>query len=220
MSLLFGNLTQSFVNFGIAVNNAKTDPTAAAMLPAAADHFRTVAASDAADLVYIGTFLVLFLGRRVARYACACVLTMHELIGVGMFVCTFTYMCIWVYTGEVNAKRIREKYLQAVLRQDVSFFDNVGAGEVATRIQTDTRTFPTRLNLTHICLYAPLYADLVQQGISEKVALVVNFLAAFVTGFVLAYSRSWRLALAMTSMLPCIVVTGGVMNRFISKYMQ
>ena len=48
-------------------------------------------------------------------------------------------MNIWVYTGEVNAKRIRERYLQAVLRQDIAFFDNVGAGEVATRIQTDTR---------------------------------------------------------------------------------
>lgn len=58
-----------------------------------------------------------------------------------MFVCTFIYMYIWVYTGEVNAKRIRERYLQAVLRQDIAYFDNVGAGEVATRIQTDTREF-------------------------------------------------------------------------------
>lgn len=50
-------------------------------------------------------------------------------------------MYIWVYTGEVNAKRIRERYLQAILRQDIAFFDNVGPGEVATRIQTDTRKF-------------------------------------------------------------------------------
>ena len=50
-------------------------------------------------------------------------------------------MYIWVYTGEVNAKRIREKYLRAVLRQDIAFFDKVGAGEVTTRIQTDTRQF-------------------------------------------------------------------------------
>jgi len=56
-----------------------------------------------------------------------------------MFVCTYTYMYVWVYTGEVNAKRIREKYLEAILRQDIAYFDHVGAGEVATRIQTDTR---------------------------------------------------------------------------------
>lgn len=61
--------------------------------------------------------------------------------GVGMFVCTYTYMYIWVHTGEVNAKRIRERYLKAILRQDIAFFDKVGAGEVATRIQTDTREF-------------------------------------------------------------------------------
>jgi ATP-binding cassette, subfamily B (MDR/TAP), member 1 len=133
-----------------------------------------------------------------------------------MFVATWAYMVIWVYTAEVNAKRIRERYLQAVLRQDVAFFDNVGAGEVATRIQTDTRKsspYPD-LNDTHHLV------DLVQQGISEKVALVVMFLSAFFTGFILAYVRNWRLALALTSIIPCIGIMGGVMNRFVSKYMQ
>lgn len=48
-------------------------------------------------------------------------------------------MYVWVYTGEVSAKRLRERYLGAILRQDITFFDEVGAGEVATRIQTDTR---------------------------------------------------------------------------------
>lgn len=39
------------------------------------------------------------------------------------------------------------------------------------------------------------HLDLVQQGMSEKVALVVSFLSAFATGFILAYIRNWRLAL-------------------------
>lgn len=67
-----------------------------------------------------------------------------------MFATTYAYMLIWSYTSEVNSKRIRERYLKAVLRQDIAFFDQLGAGEVATRIQTDTH--------------------LIQQGISEKVA--------------------------------------------------
>lgn len=56
-----------------------------------------------------------------------------------MFVCTYTYMVIWGFTGEIGTKRLRERYLRAILRQDIAYFDNVGAGEVATRIQTDTR---------------------------------------------------------------------------------
>lgn len=182
MSLLFGNLTQDFVTFSLAENNYTAslqtgNPTAIAqaqqILDAAAVEFRSSSALDASYLTYIG---------------------------VGMFVCTYVYMSVWTYTGEVNAKRIRERYLQAVLRQEIAYFDDVGAGEVATRIQTDTH--------------------LVQQGISEKVPIVVSFLAAFVTGFVLAYARSWRLALALTSIFPCIAITGTVMNKFVSKYMQ
>ncbi|KIM85661.1 hypothetical protein PILCRDRAFT_776681 [Piloderma croceum F 1598] len=174
MTLIFGKLTQDFVNFAAVLKEARAgNPQAQAGLSAAAAHFRHTASLDASYLVYIG---------------------------VGVLVCTFTYMYIWVYTGEVNAKRIRERYLRAILRQDVRFFDKVGAGEVTTRIQTDTH--------------------LVQQGISEKVALVVNLMATFMTGFILAYIRSWRLALALTSILPCIAIAGGGTNKFVSKYMQ
>lgn len=51
-------------------------------------------------------------------------------------------------------------------------------------------------------------------------AIVVQFLAAFVTGFVVAYVRSWRLALALSSILPCIAIAGAVMNKLVSRYMQ
>ncbi|KAH8825379.1 multidrug resistance protein 1 [Flagelloscypha sp. PMI_526] len=174
MSLLFGRLTQDFVNFGTTLAKANAGDTAAAgQIPAVAAQFRHSASLNASYLVYLG---------------------------IGMFTCTFIFMYIWVYTAEVNAKRIREHYLAAVLRQDIAFFDKVGAGEVATRIQTD--------------------CHLVQTGISEKVALVVNFLAAFFTGFILAYATSWRLALALSAMLPCIAIAGGVMNKFVSTYMQ
>lgn len=139
--------------------------------------------------------------------------------GIGSFVCTFTYMYIWVYTGEIGTKRLREKYLQAVLRQDIAYFDNVGAGEVATRIQTDTRMYPigdyARVDVPDLS-----FVDLVQLGTSEKVPLITSFIAAFVCGMILAYVRSWRLALALTSMLPCIGITGAVMNKFMAAYKQ
>ena len=129
-------------------------------------------------------------------------------------------MCIWVFTSEATAKRIRELYLKAVLRQDVAFFDNVGAGEITTRIQTDTRSW----FLFH-CLHGsvnryPCALDLVHRGLSEKVPLAVSFLAAFVTGFTLAYARNWRLALALSSILPCIAITGIIMGKFVTKYIQ
>ncbi|KAF9267350.1 P-loop containing nucleoside triphosphate hydrolase protein [Marasmius fiardii PR-910] len=185
MTLLFGELVKAFVDFQVNIE-AMNDPRDPQKQAAAIEGFPQVAASFRHDAANLAMWLVV--------------------IGCAIFLATYLYMFFWVYTGEVNAKRVRERYLRAVLRQDIAFFDNVGAGEVTTRIQTDTRKY--------LCL------NLVQQGISEKVALVVNFLSAFVTGFILAYARNWRLALAMSSILPCIAIAGGFMNKFVSRYMQ
>lgn len=112
MSIIFGNLTEAFIDFGSTLEGFNNGTASADQLEDSAAHFRHVAALDASYLVYIG---------------------------LGILVCTFIFMYAWVYTGEVNSKRVRENYLRAVMRQDIAFFDNVGAGEIASRIQTDTR---------------------------------------------------------------------------------
>ncbi|KAI6118155.1 P-loop containing nucleoside triphosphate hydrolase protein [Pisolithus sp. B1] len=182
MTLIFGRLAQDFVAFTTALEvyqsvessgNATAISSATLDFDSAASALRRGAAQNASYLTYIG---------------------------VAMAACTWIYMYLWIYTGEINAKRIREKYLQAILRQDIAYFDRVGAGEVATRIQTDTH--------------------LVQQGISEKVALVVCFLSTFFAGFIIAYTQSWRLALAISSIFPCIGITGAIMTKFATKYSQ
>lgn len=50
--------------------------------------------------------------------------------------------------------------------------------------------------------------------------MISNFVAAFLVGFVLAYVRQWKLALALSSIIPCIAITGGVMITFMSAFMQ
>jgi ATP-binding cassette subfamily B (MDR/TAP) protein 1 len=168
MTIIFGRLTQGFVDFSTVLAIGTQEEIAQA-----AASFRHDSALNASYVVYIG---------------------------VGMFFCTVVYMNCWIYTGEVNAKRVRETYLQSILRQDIAFFDTVGAGEVATRIQNDTH--------------------LVQEAISEKVAIVFFTIAAFFSSIIIAYIKNWKLALALTSVLPCMIITGGVMNKAVAKYMQ
>lgn len=55
MTLLFGDLTQDFVNFYNAIQNiSPDDPQSSAKVSEAAAHFRHVAANDASYLTYIG----------------------------------------------------------------------------------------------------------------------------------------------------------------------
>lgn len=121
-------------------------------------------------------------------------------VGIAMFGSTYLYMATWVYTGEAITRRIREAYLAAILRQEIAYFDLMGAGEITTRIQNDIQ--------------------LIQEGISDKMPMSVMFVATFVAGFVVAYIKSWQLSLAMSSMLPCIIGAGAAMNVFITKFQQ
>lgn len=74
MSLLFGKLTASFVSFGQATVDARKAGATPEIIQAfedARNHFRTEAAKDASYLVYIG---------------------------IGMFITTYGYMLIWVWS--------------------------------------------------------------------------------------------------------------------------
>ncbi|WWC65424.1 uncharacterized protein I303_108042 [Kwoniella dejecticola CBS 10117] len=176
MTLIFGRLTTSFTNYAIiaqaiAGSSGSLTQTQLDQLQAAKDDLKVQSGHNALYLMALG---------------------------IGIFLTTWIYMFIWNVTGELNSKRIREKYLRAVLRQEIAYFDDLGAGEVATRIQTD--------------------CHLVQEGTSEKIALIAQYMGSFVTGFALAFARSWRLALACSSIFPVIVLAGGIMMTAMSKF--
>ena len=119
-------------------------------------------------------------------------------LAIGEF-CTI-YICTvgFIYTGEHIAGKIREQYLAAILRQNIAFFDKLGAGEITTRITADT--------------------NLVQDGISEKIALTLTAMATFVTAFVIAFIKNWKLTLILSATVFALVLTMGGGSTFIVKY--
>lgn len=64
----------------------------------------------------------------------------------------FTEIACWMYSGERQVAALRKKYLEAVLKQDVGFFDtDARTGDIVFSVSTDTL--------------------LVQDAISEKVTI-------------------------------------------------
>ena len=110
------------------------------------------------------------------------------------------YICTagFIYTGEHIAAKVREQYLAAILRQNIGFFDKLGAGEITTRITADT--------------------NLVQDGISEKIALTLTAIATFVTAFIIAFIKYWKLTLIVSSTVFALIAISGGGSTFIIKY--
>ncbi|KAJ6400887.1 hypothetical protein OIU84_016334 [Salix udensis] len=60
-------------------------------------------------------------------------------LGLGAAVAAFFQVACWMVTGERQAARIRGKYLNTILKQDIAFFDKeTNTGEVVGRMSGDT----------------------------------------------------------------------------------
>lgn len=114
-------------------------------------------------------------------------------IAIGEFVTVYISTVAFIYTGEKISGRIREEYLAACLRQNIGFYDKLGAGEITTRITADT--------------------NLIQEGISEKVARTIMATATFCTAFIIAFIKYWKLALILCSVIVALVMGMGVCGR-------
>lgn len=119
-------------------------------------------------------------------------------LAVGEFVTIYIATAGWIYVGEHIARSIREQYLAAILRQNIGFFDKLGAGEITTRITSDTNQ--------------------VQDGLSEKVALTMTAVSTFLSAFIIGFIKSWRLTLILLSSVVAIALSMGVGSAFMVKY--
>lgn len=114
-------------------------------------------------------------------------------LAIGEFVAQFLSTALFSLIGEHITLRTREHYLRAILSQNIAYFDDLGAGEVGTRISSDM--------------------NVIQDGISEKVTFVVSAVSAFVCGLCIAFYKSWKLALICFSTVVAMVLAIGVFGK-------
>ncbi|EXK41726.1 ATP-binding cassette, subfamily B (MDR/TAP), member 1 [Fusarium oxysporum f. sp. melonis 26406] len=119
-------------------------------------------------------------------------------LGIGEFIVVYISTVGFIWTGEHIAGKIRSHYLESCLRQNIGFFDQIGAGEVVTRITSDT--------------------NLIQDGISEKVSLTLAAVATFVSAFIIGFIKYWKLTLILFSTVIALLINMGGGSSFILKY--
>ncbi|KOC11256.1 multidrug resistance protein [Aspergillus flavus AF70] len=115
---------------------------------------------------------------------------------VGLSLSTFGFTRL----AESCTYRLRKAYLSALLRQDVSYFESLGAGEVTTRITDDT--------------------NLILDTLSHKASILLAGLFGFVAALIIALSRNWRLALVLMAMPIGMIATMGTLGAYMRRMQQ
>ncbi|KAK7392447.1 hypothetical protein VNO78_20886 [Psophocarpus tetragonolobus] len=119
-------------------------------------------------------------------------------VGAAIWASSWAEISCWMWTGERQSTRMRIRYLEAALDQDIQFFDtDVRTSDVVFAINTD--------------------AVMVQDAISEKLGNFIHYMATFVSGFVVGFTAVWQLALVTLAVVPIIAVIGGIHTTTLAK---
>ncbi|OCL04407.1 ATP-binding cassette transporter [Glonium stellatum] len=119
-------------------------------------------------------------------------------VTIASFITIYVYIVCWSLIGQRLAHRLRDKYFRSLLRQEISFFDNLPAGKVSSRLNGDIQT--------------------IQAGTSEKVGICISSLSFFITAYVVAFIKDPKLAGMLVSIVPAFLLMSLVGSKYIEKY--
>ncbi|KAL0658191.1 hypothetical protein Bca4012_078776 [Brassica carinata] len=119
---------------------------------------------------------------------------MLSVAGASWVVCFLEGYC-WTRTGERQAARMRERYLKAVLRQDVVYFDLhvTSTSDITKSVFSDSLVM--------------------QDVLSEKLQNFLMSASAFVASYVVALIMLWRLAIVGFPFIVLLLIPGLMYGR-------
>ncbi|EPS43809.1 hypothetical protein H072_2213 [Dactylellina haptotyla CBS 200.50] len=109
---------------------------------------------------------------------------------LGRFFATYIATTCITIAATRTVRNIREKFLEHLLRMEISHFDKADNGATATQVTTN--------------------GNRINSGIAEKLVLVIQSISMFLAAFVVAVVAQWKLALITMSVIPVIVIVVAV----------
>jgi len=122
----------------------------------------------------------------------------YTVIGIGTWICGWIQTWFLMDQASNQMARIRSKFFDSILRQDIGFFDTNSAGELNTRLADDIKK--------------------ISDGMGDKIGITVQSVARFICGFVIAFIYGWKLALVIMSIFPVLMVSGMDCNFSIKNF--
>ncbi|XP_063180837.1 ATP-dependent translocase ABCB1 [Chroicocephalus ridibundus] len=147
------------------------------------------------DKNYTGnfTFDLVKLEEDMTRYA-----YYYSGIAAGVLLAAYIQTSFWTLAAGRQIKKIREKFFHAIMRQEIGWFDVNDVGELNTRLLDDV----SKIN----------------EGIGDKIGLLVQAVTTFVTGFIVGLIRGWKLTLVILAVSPVLGLSAAIWAKVLSAF--
>ncbi|KAJ8922242.1 hypothetical protein NQ315_004179, partial [Exocentrus adspersus] len=122
------------------------------------------------------------------------------IVSVVTILCTYVSGVLFSYSATNQIFKMRQKFLETILNQDIEWFDLHQTGDFATSFTQ---------NISKI-----------EDGIGEKVGIFLYFESTFISGIIMALIKGWKLALVCMVSLPLSTTIMGTISWLSSKFSQ
>ncbi|XP_061380949.1 multidrug resistance protein homolog 49-like isoform X2 [Danaus plexippus] len=109
------------------------------------------------------------------------------------FLCGVISVDLFNYAALRQIERVKERFLQSVLRQDITWYDLNTSMNFATKVSDDVEKY--------------------REGIGEKVPMLIYLVMSFVTAVLISLAYGWELTLVILSCAPVIIATTAVVAK-------
>ncbi|XP_048341989.1 bile salt export pump isoform X2 [Sphaerodactylus townsendi] len=146
----------------------------------------------------IGTFSITDANEQRRQIDSICVL--FVIVGVLSFLTQFLQGYTFAKSGELLTRRLRKIGFQAMLGQDIGWFDDHtnSPGALTTRLATD--------------------ASQVQGATGTQIGMIVSSLTNIGVAIIIAFYFSWKLSLVILCFLPFLALSGAIQSKMLTGF--
>ncbi|KAM7316115.1 hypothetical protein ACRRTK_024795 [Alexandromys fortis] len=119
-------------------------------------------------------------------------------IGAGVLIVAYIQVSFWCLAAGRQIHKIRQKFFHAIMNQEIGWFDVHDVGELNTRLTDDV----SKIN----------------EGIGDKIGMFFQAMATFFGGFIIGFTRGWKLTLVILAISPVLGLSAGIWAKILSSF--
>lgn len=99
-------------------------------------------------------------------------------IAIGGLIVWFISTAGFTYTGAKMTRKIKVRYMEALLRQNMAIFDDIGTGQLVAQLGADL--------------------NVIQEALSQKLSLTISSMGTLIATYVISFALYWKLTFILT----------------------
>ncbi|EHB16584.1 Multidrug resistance protein 1 [Heterocephalus glaber] len=119
-------------------------------------------------------------------------------IGAGVLIAAYIQVSFWCLAAGRQTQKIRKQFFHAIMKQEVGWFDVHDVGELNTRLTDDVFK--------------------INEGIGDKIGMFFQSMATFVAGFIIGFTRGWKLTLVILAVSPVLGLSAAIWAKVLSSF--